>query len=101
MTLIIYQIPFKATVCVYNDKKDSSSFFRFNKIKKNENYFLRIFLWGKSNEIVFVSPTDIDESVVNIQDIVMCLPEPTASQEYSRLSLTQFSGEFFANFNIR
>lgn len=55
----------------------------------------------KPNQNVFIFPEIVDESLVSVTDVVMTLPDPTESQESSRLSVAQKSfGVSFSNFNI-
>lgn len=69
--------------------------------KKDEDYFLVRFIRQKPSKNVFIFPDNVDESFVHVQDMVMSLPDPTVSQENSRLSVTEKSFDVsFANFNI-
>ena len=53
--------------------------------KNYEDYFLVRFMHQKPSQNVFIFPDNVDESLVHVQDIIMCLPDPTISQENSRL----------------
>lgn len=69
--------------------------------KSDDNVLVR-FMRQKPDQNVFIFPDINDESLVNVEDIVMSLPDPTVSQESSRLSVSQISFDVsFANFNIR
>ncbi len=41
----------------------------------------------KPNQNAFIFPDIVDESLVNVQDIIMSLPDHNASQESTRLSV--------------
>ena len=70
--------------------------------KNFEDSFLVRFMRQKPSQIVFIFSDNVDESLIHVQCIIMCLPDLKVSQENSRLSLTQETfGVPFANFNMR
>ena len=57
---------------------------------------------NSNQDNIFIFPGNVDESLINIEDIVMILPDHSLPQESSRLSVVQKSFAIsFANFNVR
>lgn len=70
--------------------------------KTDEDYVHISFMQKKLTGNQFTFPEAVDESPIDVKDIVMVLPDPNVSSGNSRMTLSNMSFNIsFANFNIR